>query len=45
MKLMPVLSNTNVGGTTYKMHIRLCLYDKDQVHCSRYIVAQGIDLE
>jgi len=29
----------------YKMHIRWCLYYKDQVHSSRYVVAQVIDLE
>ena len=45
MKLMPYLSNTTVDGTLYKIHIRCCSYYKDEAHCSRYALAQGIELE
>jgi len=27
------------------MRIRWCLFHKDQVHSSRYVVAQGIEVE
>jgi len=45
MKLMPSFSNTTVDGTRNKMRIRWCLFHKDQVHSSRYVVAQGIEVE
>jgi hypothetical protein len=45
MQLMPSLSNTTVDGTMYKMYIRRSSCNKDQAHCSRYALAQGIALE
>jgi len=45
MKFMPFLSNKTVDVTMYNMNIRWCLYYKYPVHSSRYVVAQGIELE
>jgi hypothetical protein len=39
------LTNTPDVATLHEMHFRCCSYFKVQADCSRYALAQGIELE